>query len=129
MPVYTNHLSTNSLDANSFHVFVISFHVSINIVTYSTCNTFFLPLQHYQLIDLILLWSWLLVMLLLDHRNEQGQAHIFQDTYNENCLIRQLEIMYSFEHTNHNFRLIFYKKIFTNSFCVHVICISNIFHV
>ena len=37
--------------------------------------------------------------------------------------------MYHLEHTKDDILLIFYFKLFTNSFCMHVICISNIFHI
>ena len=41
--------------------------------------------------------------------------------------IHQLTITYRFPHTNHGIHLNF--KIFTNLFCVRIICIINIFHV
>ena len=40
-----------------------------------------------------------------------------------------LTIMYLFEHINHDIHLNFYLKTCTSSFCMHVICISNICHV
>ena len=55
-----------------------------------TSLTPFLPLitYRYQVIDLILLWDFLglLVMLILVQKeNEQSQAYIFHDAYSESC--------------------------------------------
>ena len=80
-----------------FHVFVISFCIWINRVTYQK-----------QLKDLILLYYFLklLAMLIWELKEIlQDQAHIFQDTYLESSQIHQLTIMYRFEHTNHDILL------------------------
>ena len=99
---------------------------------------FLLPFMtyQYQLIDLILLSSFLrllAMLILLQQENEHGGVHILlQDTYSESSQIYHLAIMYCFEHTNHGFRRNF---LFQNlcklivCVCVYVICIGNIFHV
>ena len=95
------------------HLFVTSLCISIKSMAHSTSDTFlFLPLItcQYQLIDLILLWSFLrlLAMLILVRKyNEQGQVHIFPDTYFESFQTHQLTIMCDFEHTNHVIHLNF----------------------
>ena len=71
-----------------FHVFVVSFCMSINRVTYSSSDTFFLPLitYRYQLKDLILLLSFLKLLAMPNLRLKEvleDQINIFQGTYFE----------------------------------------------
>ena len=47
------------------------------------------------------------MLILMREKNEQDQAHIFQDTYLESIQIHQLIIVYCFEHTNHDIFLYF----------------------
>ena len=70
-------------------------------------------------------------MVILAQKEEKlDQGHIFQDTYFKNYQLYQLTKMYRFEHTNDNILLIFFHfKIFKTPFCVHVICIINIYHI
>ena len=81
-----------------FNVFVVRFYTSVNRVTYSSSNTFFLPLMiyGYQLQDLILLWFILKLFAMLNlmqKENEHDQANIFQETYLESSQIHQLAIL------------------------------------
>ena len=69
-------------------------------------------------------------LILVQYENEQGQVHIFKDTYLGSCQIHQLTIMYHFEQTNHDINLNFlFLKFYRLFFWVRVIFISNIFHV
>ena len=70
------------------------------------------------------------MLILAETENKLDQAHIFEDTCSESCQIHLLALMIHFEYKNYGIDLFFfYFKIFKNSFRVHVICISNTFHV
>ena len=69
------------------------------------------------------------MLILVQKENEQDQAHLSEDTYFNNSQLHQLAIMYYFEHAKHIILLYFYSKIFRNSFCFGLNCISNIFHI
>ena len=58
-----------------------------------------------------------------------NHVQLFQDKYFESSQIHLLTVTYNFQHTNHgiNHGNLFCFTTFTNSFCVHVICISDIF--
>ena len=64
------------------------------------------------------------MLILVWEENEQDEAHIVQGIYFESFQIHQLTIIDRFEHTH-----IFYFKILTNSFCMGVFCINNIFNI
>ena len=68
------------------------------------------------------------MLIMVQKKNDEDQAHLFKDTYFESCSKHQLARAYHFEHKNHGLHVIYFK-IFTNSFCVRVICINNIFYV
>ena len=61
----------------------------MNSTEYSTCDTFFYHLSNqYQLIDPILLWSFLKAACHANpgaEKKEQDQANKFQDTYSKSC--------------------------------------------
>ena len=60
----------------------------------------------------------------------QDQAHIFQDAHFYSFQIHQLTIICCFEHTNHDILLNFlFQNLQNLTFCLTVICISNIFHI
>ena len=104
-----------------FYVFPISFCILINKVTYSSSNTFFLPLitYWYQLKDLILHLPFLkLLGMVIQELKEafQDQALIFEETYFKSF------------NTSADNNEVFYFRIFTNCFCICIFYTSNIFH-
>lgn len=61
-------------------------------------------------------------------KNEQDQSHIFHDTYSENCYIHQVAMKYHSKHKNHGIYLTFLlENYITNSFCMRMISVINIF--
>ena len=99
-----------------FQVLLISFCITIYRVTYSSSNTFaFLKAAFHANLGADRKWeasSW------------YTSWHIFQ-TFS----IHQLTIMCHSERTNPCILLNVFFKVCTNSFCVRVICVSNIFHI
>ena len=47
------------------------------------------------------------MLILMQEKNNQGQVHMFQDTYFESFQMHQLTIMHSFEDANHDILLNF----------------------
>ena len=79
-------------------------HLKLNVTPFSVVVIVLIAYQ-YWVIDLILFYSFLrllAMLILVQKENEQNKDNIFQDTYPESSYIRQLAIMYHFEHTNHD---------------------------
>ena len=104
-----------------FHIYVSSFPLLMNRITYST-SYFFSTMNtlQYQFIVSILLFSFLKQLATLSlvpkETNEQNQVSISQYIYFGSFQIHQLIIIYCFESTNHNICLrVFHFKVFRNS--------------